>query len=448
MARAIGIAAVVVLALASVLSVAHASPEEIFGYGPRIPAMGGGGGAASARGFEAAVANPALLSLTRQSGFTLGLQGATFDLEASGQGLLGKVSYDAAKGIVIGIDVPLPFKGALTDRVALGMAFYTPTDIIVRGRILYPEKPQFVLLPDRTQSLTARAGLGVDVGYGLRVGAGFATLAEIVGDVVVATDATGKVGTRVEDQLVATYAPVFGATYDLPFELLRGYKLRAGLAFRGRLDARFAVSIDGTRLSSLQIPIFNIAGLAQFDPAQTALEIAAVSSRTTVALGVTFKKWSGYPGPLEPSIVCSADDPGCGIQPAVIAYGDTFVPNVGAEHALVDSSALTFRLRAGARFEASPLPTRLPASAAFDEPSRQSVTVPTRFFDAPRFVHSWGAGVALKKPLPAISIDYWGQHQHLLGTRIQSVASDGAVLSEGEASGSVLAGGILVGVGF
>jgi long-chain fatty acid transport protein len=427
---------------------AGASPEEIFGYGPRQPAFAGGAGAASAKGFEAAVTNPALLSLTRQPGFTLGLQGASFSLAAAGAGLPGKISYESATGVVIGIDVPLPFKGALTDRVGIGAAFYTPTDIIVRGRILYPEKPQFVLLPERAQSLTARAGVGVDLGYGIRVGSGFATLAEIVGDVVVATDATGKVGTRVEDQLVATFAPTFGVTYDLPVKLLREYTVRAGLSYRGRLDARFAVSIDGTRLSSLQIPIFNIAGLAQFDPAQVALEIAALSPSTMVMLGLTYKKWSGYPGPLEPSIFCPADNPGCGIQPPKIAYDDLLVPSVGAEHAILDRPTLALRVRAGLRVEGSPLPSRLPASEAFDEATKQSVTVPTRYFDSPRFIHGWGAGVALKRPLIPVTIDVWGQHQHLVGATITSVASDGTVLSEGEATGSILGGGLLMGVGF
>src|SRR5262245_38006118 len=145
---------------------ADASPEEIFGYGPRVPAMGAGG-AASARGFEAAVANPALLSMLRQNKLTLGLQGASFNLHADGAGLPGRVSYESASGIVIGMDVPLPFGGALRDRVGLAAAFYTPSDIIVRGRIIYPEKPQFVILPDRAQSLTARAGFGVDFGYGI-----------------------------------------------------------------------------------------------------------------------------------------------------------------------------------------------------------------------------------------------------------------------------------------
>ena len=49
----------------------HASPEDLLGYGPYSSAMGGTG-AASARGFEAAWANPALLSRLREGKLTLG----------------------------------------------------------------------------------------------------------------------------------------------------------------------------------------------------------------------------------------------------------------------------------------------------------------------------------------------------------------------------------------
>src|SRR5690606_28219221 len=121
-------------------------------------------------------------------------------------GASGTVSAEPVKGALIGAELPVPFGGALRDRVGASLAFYTPTDVIGRGRVLYPEKTQFPILSDRAQSLTIRAAVGADVGYGLRLGVGVAALAEIVGNVVAATDVTGNVGTSVETQLVATYA--------------------------------------------------------------------------------------------------------------------------------------------------------------------------------------------------------------------------------------------------
>jgi long-subunit fatty acid transport protein len=438
-----------VLAVLAVTHRAGASPEDIFSYGPRSPAMGGTG-AAHSEGFEAAYTNPALLSRLRDKKLTLGFQGGTFDLRATGEGLPGRVSYPGVRGIVIGADVPFALGGALRDRIGGALAFYTPTDIIVRGKLLYPEQPQFPLLPDRAQSLMIRMGLGVDIGYGLRIGAGYAALAEVAGTVIVATDATGRVGSRVEDQLVATYAPTVGVTYDLP--IASRETTRIGLVFRGTLDARFAVEIDATKLSTLNIPVFNIAGLAQYDPAQVALEIAHTARAWTVAAGLTYKRWSAYPGPIEPTILCPADTPDCGaLTPAAIAYDDTIVARVGGERAFEAARGLTLRLRAGAFYEPDPLPRDVPSSRAFDRGAGRTVDVPTRYLSAARAALTLGYGVEMRDPLPPVAIDLYAQAHLLVPHTVTSNAPDGPggpVSSRARVSGSVVTFGLLAGVRF
>jgi hypothetical protein len=442
--RALGLGVGLALALAT--PAAAASPEDIFGYGGRSPSMGATGVAAG-EGYETAYLNPALLSTMRARKLSLGLTGATFHLYADGDGLPGRISYGAAKGVVIGADLPIPFGGILKDRVGAGLAFYTPTDVVVRGRILYPETPQFPLLPDRAQSVAIRVGLGVDVGHGLRVGAGFAALAEIQGSAIVATDATGRVGTRVEDQLVATYAPTIGLAYDLPVRFPT--KLRAGLTYRGTLDARFAVTIDATKLSTLNIPLLNISGLAQYDPAQLAFELASLGERVTLAAGVTYKRWSKYPGLLEPTIQCPADNPDCAaLVPPKLAYDDTLAVHAGAEWAIPVSRSFTPHLRAGALLEPSPMPTRIPAAQAYDAATKGLVDVPTRYFDATRVALTWGMGVRLAEPLPPLELDVYGQYHALVPTTHESVDSNGAVTPLGKASGHVLAAGAVLGVRF
>ena len=425
---------------------AEASPEDIFSYGARSPAMGGTG-AASAVGFDATYANPALLSRLRERKLTLGLQTATFALHADGEGLPGPVPTKPAKGVVIGVDLPVPFGGVLENRVGLGFAFYTPTDVIVRGRLLYPETPQYPLLPDRTQSLMIRAGAGVDVGYGFRVGAGFAALAEITGSAVVATDATGRVGTRVEDQLIATYALAGGITYDLP--LKNEGKVRVGVSYRGTLDARFLVAIDATKLSTLNIPVLNIAGLAQYDPAQVAVEVARETGNLTLALGATYKRWSRYPGPLEPTIQCSAENADCGaLKPAKIEYEDVVALHTGVDYGIAAARGMTAHVRGGLLFEPNPLPKRVPTSQAYDRAADAAVDVPTRYFNATRLAITWGGGLELAKPLPPLNLDLYGQYHVLLPYDHESIARDGTTAPLGRASGHVLVGGLLVGVRF
>jgi long-chain fatty acid transport protein len=311
--------------------------------------------------------------------------------------------------------------------------------------VVYPETTQFPILGDRAQSITVRGAVGADVGWGIKVGVGFAALAEIVGSVVAATDATGRVGTRVDNQLVATYAPNVGVAYDLPLFT----KLRVGLAFRGVLDARFEVVVDGTKLSTLAIPLFNISGLAQYDPAQVALEVARIDSLNVLALQLVYKKWSDFPGVLEPTVVCSEGGRGaCGLVPPVVPWSDTLVVRIGAEQGYVLLRSLVMRTRGGGFFEKSPLPSDIPGSEAFEVSSRTVIPVPTRYFDADRVALTLGTGVSLAKPLPPVDLDLFGQFHLLLPRSVKSTDGNGRTLSEGEASGRVTVFGMTAGVRF
>jgi long-chain fatty acid transport protein len=434
------------LALALAPATASASPEDLFGYGARTSAMGATG-TAFAGGYESAWHNPALASDVRAPKLTLGYTGGVLRLDARGEGLPGRTSSTPVKGTTIGAEIPVPLGGKLAHRVGIALAFYEPTDVVVRGRVLYPEKTQFPMLDNRAQSVTIRAGVGADIGYGIRLGVGFAALAEIVGTVVAATDATGRVGTRVEDQLVATYAPTFGATYDLP---LKGPELwRVGVTYRGTLDARFSVVIDGTKLTSLQIPLFNISGLAQYDPAQVAVEVARREELNVLAAQVVYKRWSAFPGVLEPTVVCTEGGAGaCGVTPPKIAWHDTFVVRLGADQGFRLARGAVLHARGGGFFETTPLPSELPGSEAYDRGTKGVASVPTRYFDSDRVALTVGTGLELSKPLPPIDLDLFAQYHILLPRTVTSTDATGNVLSRGDSSGHVTVFGMTAGVKF
>jgi long-subunit fatty acid transport protein len=443
-----GFCVVAALALAWPSS-ADASPEDLFGWGTRAPAMGGTGVASSVNA-DATYTNPALLSLVHQNALTLGFMGASFNLHADGAGLPGRVSVIPAKGYVVGVQVPIPFGGVLADRIAVGMAFYTPTDSLLRGSILYPETPEFPLLADRAQSLAVRLGVGADLGHGIRVGLGVAALAELVGSIDVVNTA-GTVGAHVDDQLIATYAPTVGLAYDLPFDLAPdgSSRWRIGATWRGKLEATFGVNVDASKLSTLNLPVFNIAGVAQYDPQELALEVARVQDGWTLAAGVTWKHWSAYPGVFEPTIICPADQDCAALTPPVIKYSDTLVPRVGAEKAFFLPRHVALRARAGFFVEPTPVPGTLPSSQAYDQPSQMLVDVPTRFFDTTRYVFSLGGGVDLGDYGP-FTLDFWAQY-HLLATTTVTTCSGGSCAPDpgpAKLSGNVLAYGLLAGVRF
>jgi long-subunit fatty acid transport protein len=433
-------------------SSARASPEDIFGWGPRSPAMGGTG-VATATGVDATYTNPALLSLIHENKLTLGFAGATFDLHADGPQLPGRVSALPAQGYVVGVAVPIPFGGILRDRIATGFAFYTPTDALVRGRILYPETPDFPLLADRTQSIAVRIGAGADIGYGIRVGAGVAALANLVGSIDVVSTG-GIIGSKVDDQLIATYAPAVGLAWDLPFDLGRDGRprWRIGASYRGSIGATFGVNVDASKLSTLNLPVFNIAGVAQYDPDEFAFEVAHVRDGWTVAAGVTWKHWSAYPGVFEPTVLCPAGSDCAALTPPPIGFSNTIVPRLGAEKHWALPQQAAIRLRAGFFYEPTPVPGTLVSSQAYDLGSQGLINVPTRFFDTSRYVLSVGGGVDLGTHAP-FTVDFWAQYHVLASTTVQTCTqtvpcSPDIGTGPAKLSGNVLAYGAMVGVRF
>jgi long-chain fatty acid transport protein len=421
-------------------SAGEASPEDLFGNGARTSAMGATG-TAHAQGSETAWHNPALASSIRQNALTIGYSGAVFGLGVSSGGVDERVSVAPAKGVSLGAALPIPFGGVLRDRIGASLSLYSPSDVIVRGRVLYPERLQYPLLPDRAQSLTLRAGLGVDIGWGVSVGVGVAALAELVGDVVTAADPTGRAGTRVEEQLVATYAPAFGAVFAVPGDS----KLRIGAVFRGELDARFSVTVDGSKLSTLALPLFNIAGIAQYDPAQLAVEVARVDRSNVLAAQLVYKRWSRFPGILEPTVACSEGGPGaCGLVPPVVDWRDTVAVRIGAEQAFELAPWVVLRARGGAFLETSALPSELPSSDAFDVGSKSLVRVPTRYLDTTRIALTSGVGVSLGRA--PVDLDFFTQFHALVPRTLTSVDAVGGPMTELRASGFVKVFGLALGV--
>lgn len=410
---------------------AQASPEDVFGFGPRTMAMGGAG-AALGSGFEAVWGNPALLSTSRERELSLGFLGAVFDLRAP-----QRISYHPLAGSFIGAVLPVPFGGALKDRVTLGLGFFTPFDVIVRGRILYPETKEF-LLANRTASVAVQVAMGIDIGHGIRIGGGFAALAALTGSVLVATDASGRIGTVVEDTLVAAYGPLLGLSYER-----KGY--RAGLTFRGELSGRFNVVIEVRDLGQIVVPPLNISGLAQYDPLQFALEAARIRGPWQVAAGLTVKRWSAYPGPVEATVRCPDIDPDTGepatepcgaLVPSPVNYSDTVVPRVGVERRLDVNSRVQMALRAGYFLEISPAPDQTKVS---------------NLYDNTRSVFGLGYGVEFKPPMPRIRFDVATQVQVLhprTHTKESSVLPDNPGAPDVRSSGFVYAGGATIGVGF
>jgi len=225
----------------------------------------GGTGAAASCGADATYTNPALLSLVHHNVLTWATPGPSSTCRPAAWASPAGLGHPG-QGVRRGAEVPIPFGGFLKDRVAVGMAFYTPTDALLRGNILYPETPSSRSSPIRAQSLAVRIGAGVDVGTASASAPG--GRAGGARRVDRRHQHGGSVGAKVDDQLIATYAPTIGLAYDLPFDRAPdgSSRWRLGATWRGKLDATFGVNVDASKLSSINLPVFNIAGVAQYDP--------------------------------------------------------------------------------------------------------------------------------------------------------------------------------------
>jgi long-chain fatty acid transport protein len=183
-------------------------------------------------------------------------------------------------------------------------------------------------------------------------------------------------------------------------------------------------------LSSLSLPPLHIGGVAQYDPEELAVEVARERDSWVLAVGFTWKRWSSYPGPFEPTVVCPSGDACSALSPPPVRLADTVVPRAGVERTFDLARRAAVRLRGGFLFEPTPVPSSLPSSQAYDARAQSLGDVPTRFFDATRAAFSAGGGVDLGDLAP-VAVDLCAQWHWLLPRTVDTPPSPSARLSGG-----------------
>ncbi len=349
----------------------------MFGMGARSPAMAGTG-AADAEGYDATYANPAGLVGPTQRRLTLGYVHAGYRVDLDG----AHRPIDTTDGLVLGADLPIPFGGILRDRVALGLGFYFPFGVINRARAPFPDEPRLALLDTRTQVVSVLVAAGLRVHRRVDIGVGVLALAALVGNISIA-DHGGRIITVAEEQLTTSLAPIVGVRV----RTLRWLTL--GAVFRGESKSTYDISVTnslGARLP-LTLPTLHIAGIAQYDPMQIAVEGAFKPlDWLTIDAGVTWKHWSGFGLPTENATLGTPPQPPPG-------FVDTAVPRLAFE-ATRRWSRIALTGRAGYFFEWSG--------------ARGPVLL-----DADRHVLTWGAGVTWSARVTTLQLDAFVQWHHL-----------------------------------
>lgn len=325
----------------------HGSPAEQLGFGPKSQALAATG-VADAEGYAAAYSNPALLGGEVHPSFVAGFQatGTALAYQLDGGQLVPLRRQQPA--LFLGFVTPFRFQASWLKQLTVGVAAVTPGRVIARANLLFPERPQFPIVQDRLSALNLAAGMGLETPFGLRAGLGVVALAGLAGRVALFEDSSETVVTRVEDELLARFAPSIGLSYG------PASWLDLGLAYKGALESDVEILVSLRELPGLMLPEMHIGGVAQYDPEQLAAEAKVSVAALSGIVGLSFKKWSNFPGWLEQTVQCP-EGQACAALPAPAAdLHDTWVPRLAGQWEISASGAL-LSLRAGYFYEPTPL---------------------------------------------------------------------------------------------
>lgn len=366
-ARALGGALLLGLCWLLLPSVSRANPLDAYGLMPRAQALGSAY-AAVADDTAAGYYNPAGLAQSEHLRIEVGYQGAVPRLDVNGvrQELLD------TRGMTAGLLVPGKIYSV---RFAFGLSLFLPDQHATRIRVLNIDQPRLHLFDNRSQRLYLSASLAVRVYKGLYVGAGLSFMSRSQGvarlrGTIALTDAdTSALESAIDVSLLAIRYPQVGILWRATPQLSLGLVYR----HRFQLDLEQGFEINADVGDPGREPVVKGAHLNEvaysvdlFQPWQIVAAVAVHLPRLLLSFDLTYLRWSEQP---PPAATFTLDlDVGRFNElvklPKSTAYPNpgfrnTLMPAVGIEYRALEEAArghLSLDLRAGYRYEASPVP--------------------------------------------------------------------------------------------
>jgi long-chain fatty acid transport protein len=378
-------------------------------------------GVATSWGFDSVYLNPAGLSEAPSRQVVIGYRYANLRLTMNGR----RTDTPRSSSIIYGVVLPLNMRGALKDRLSLGVGVEVPRNALVRAYTPKIGDPVFALLESRSDVIGIQVAAGLRLSEEWRVGLGILALGSLTGKIDVDVDPVGRFVTQGEQNIVAGYAMIAGARY------IDTSGWRAGLTFRSASAARFDYQITSDLADSLPVglPPLQILGVAQYDPLTVAAEWATfLRPGWQVGVGLDYKRWSAFPRPAENPVVG-------GPAPAAPKFHDTVVPRTSLEvTSKKGNTHLTGRL--GYHFAMTPAP---------------HMTGEHSLLDNHRHVFGAGFGIAWPGTRLPFHLDLWGQFHSLVPrnhTKRASEFGDPTTIpfDSIRSAGRIVAGGAVLGV--
>jgi len=365
---------------------AHGSAADLFGLSAEESAVAGAS-TARVHDFSAGYYNPAALVRVGRAEASFGLLGYGSQLTANGA--VHPISDPL--GVVLGAAAPVPFVGALADRVFVAIALYVMPAGIIRVIAHAPDEPFFPYYDNRTQRLVVLPSLAVRLWGGLSAGLGINYLAGLAGNVAATEGATRAVEPRVDEAISAVARVNAGLLWRSPRD-----RVSVGVTFRQSFSAPFT-TVTRNQVAGQPIDI-DVAAEGLFTPHQFAFGGAfRAKPWLTLSLDGVVSLWSAWRGPY---VAVASTLPLAGAfaaSPPQLHFSDTVAVRAGAEATRPLAKNLDGALRLGYGFETSPIPA--------DQPGV------TNLLDGPKHFLAAGLGLALDARGARFRLDVQGQLQ-------------------------------------
>ncbi len=332
-----------ILALAaSATRTAHADPFAVFGLTSRRAAQANAGAAsvddASALYYDPAglVGGPAEVELGAIGGFS---HLAVGDTTSS--------SLSDPYGFQLAVRAPVPLRGALHGRIAVGIALHMLPVDITRVTAPAPDRAFYPMYGDSTSRLVVMPGAAVKLGHGISAGVAINVLAGLSGTIYAAEGATRAIDSRVDERAQTIARFNAGVAWQLRPDL------RVAAVYREKFEVPFETAAT-TLVAGEPIDI-DLRAVGQFTPDELVLGGAWSPDPLTLSLDVEYARWSSYPGPyvhVDSTLPLIGAVPG---QTPSVPFKDTLAIRLGAESKLPRGHC-GFIWRGGVAFETSPVP--------------------------------------------------------------------------------------------
>lgn len=317
------------------------------------------------------------------------------------------IELPATQGVMVGINLPIPFGAWMKDRLWMGFSGFFPDNVLLSIMVPGPTDPQVPMLQNSGRSVSLITTLAVRIIDGLGVGGGAQLFDNTTGEINASVDATGQIVTTVGQELPTSFAPL-GGLFLSPGEWtnkLVGF--RVGLTYRQRFFTRYRIPVN-TYLGGIPLSV-DFEAVSLYTPDQYVLGLGYVwGDRLKVGIDGTYNVWSDFPDPnLQikvkmkiPLLPITFQDS----QSLDPNFRDTITIRAGGEWTALSKPTVDLHLRGGYFYDPTPVPGQ---------------TGITNYLDTDRHVAALGPGVVVKqigsfKLVTPLAIDVAFQYQHLV----------------------------------